>query len=254
MPAATLVSHEPAVLNAETGNNTYYQQPSPKQQTKQTSSFDAVVDTQSPFTLPTQPFSADDKRQLYNRAGSNSNYADLPQSLPTPPLHGNEEYNYHEKSSANFLSAVFERQGSQPELSTRHIDASSSGNALQNLWNYLFPSSTHFTVSDNLKFILNCCMWYLSSSLTNNTGKQILNVFKFPVTLTFVQFGLVAMWCYLVAAIFHVTTIRTPTQKIISTMTPLAAFLIVGHVFSSIAISRVPVSLVHTIKVRCRLA
>lgn len=97
-------------------------------------------------------------------------------------------------------------------------------------------------------------MWYLSSSLTNNTGKQILNVFKFPVTLTFVQFGLVAMWCYLVAAIFHVTTIRTPTQKIISTMTPLAAFLIVGHVFSSIAISRVPVSLVHTIKVRCRLA
>ncbi|KAI8072338.1 triose-phosphate transporter family-domain-containing protein [Gongronella butleri] len=91
-------------------------------------------------------------------------------------------------------------------------------------------------------------MWYIASSMTNNTGKQILNAFRFPVTLTFVQFGLVALCCFVTARVFGATHIRQPTIDIARTIVPLAVFLIVGHVFSSIAISRIPVSLVHTIK------
>lgn len=138
------------------------------------------------------------------------------------------------------------------DLSTRHVeydDDDSKGKIKNMIWSRI-PGSEHFLISDNLKFILNCCMWYISSSLTNNIGKSIMNAFRFPVTLTFIQFGLVAFWCYIVSAVFKTTHIRTPTQDILQTITPLAVFLIVGHVFSSVAISRVPVSLVHTIKVK----
>ncbi|KAL0081245.1 triose-phosphate transporter family-domain-containing protein [Phycomyces blakesleeanus] len=132
------------------------------------------------------------------------------------------------------------------DLSTRHVDTYDIS-PLQTFWQSL-PGSKHFALSDNFKFIINICMWYISSSLTNNIGKQILTSFKYPVTLTFIQFALVAMWCFLVANLASTTHIRSPTQEIVRTITPLAVFLIVGHVFSSIAISRVPVSLVHTIK------
>ncbi|CAO3646425.1 unnamed protein product [Mucor hiemalis] len=134
------------------------------------------------------------------------------------------------------------------DLSTKHVDYDNDKGKIENyVWSRI-PGSQHFVISDNLKFILNCCMWYTSSSLTNNIGKSIMNAFRFPVTLTFIQFGLVAFWCYLVSAILKTTHIRTPTHEILKTITPLAVFLIVGHVFSSVAISRVPVSLVHTIK------
>ncbi|KAI9252806.1 triose-phosphate transporter family-domain-containing protein [Phascolomyces articulosus] len=199
----------------------------------------------------------------------------MPQSLPTPPLqsssddyhpyhqhHRSESFTSHSSNNNNnnksYLSSIFtnHHHGNsspdvQSDLSTHHIDSSNTttNNPIQNLMNYVMPNNQHhFGLSDNLKFILNCCMWYMSSSLTNNTGKQILNMFRFPVTLTFIQFGLVAMWCYGVATVFGVTQIRPPTRRIAETMAPLAVFLIVGHVFSSIAISRVPVSLVHTIK------
>lgn len=138
------------------------------------------------------------------------------------------------------------------DLSTRHVDNTDDSNLKEFLWNRI-PGNKHFTISDNLKFILNCCMWYISSSLTNNIGKTIMNVFKYPITLTFVQFGLVAIWCYLISTFFTHTHIRTPTKDIVKTIAPLAVFLIIGHVFSSVAISRIPVSLVHTIKVRKRI-
>jgi hypothetical protein len=133
------------------------------------------------------------------------------------------------------------------DLTTRHVEKRYDGR-IQEMWQSVFGNG-HFTISDNMKFILNCCMWYMSSSLSNNIGKSIMNSFRFPVTLTYVQFGLVALWCYLISAVFKTTQIRKPSQVIIKTITPLAIFLIVGHVFSSIAISKVPVSLVHTIKV-----
>jgi hypothetical protein len=38
-----------------------------------------------------------------------------------------------------------------------------------------------------LTFVIVCLMWYMSSAITNNIGKEILVEFRFPVTLTFVQ-------------------------------------------------------------------
>jgi len=39
---------------------------------------------------------------------------------------------------------------------------------------------------------------YSCSSLTNNIGKQILTQFRYPLTLTFVQFGFISIftWMY----------------------------------------------------------
>lgn len=261
MPAATMVSQGPAIIvpdassdntfnhHHHNNNNNFVAKRKNSLPPSSSSSFE--LDTRSP-TSPTHYF----KQQLYNR--SNGGFSDAPQSLPTPPLPSSEEYSYpppslqpHQQqpsppSSTGFPSSAFKDHDLESDLSTRHVD-STQANPLQNLVNLVVPHQ--FSLSDNLKFILNCCMWYSSSSLTNNTGKQILNVFRYPVTLTFVQFGLVALFCYMAAVLFKITDIRRPTHRIATAMSPLAGFLIVGHVFSSIAISRVPVSLVHTIKV-----
>ncbi|KAI7852361.1 triose-phosphate transporter family-domain-containing protein [Circinella umbellata] len=284
MPSATFVSHEPAVIAADAGDGSFNTQQDLTLKQPQTS-LESTIDTRSPLSpSTTRNYFGNGKQNLYNRGGNvsgvNNNiinsYDKMPQSLPTPPLQSSsDDYHYqpqqsqshsHHRSSSTisesfantnhskgYLSSVFSTsnnsQDVQADLSTHHIDSTARNmNPIQNLMNYVMPNNTHFAVSDNLKFILNCCMWYMSSSLTNNMGKQILNMFRFPVTLTFIQFGLVAMWCYGVATLFGVTQIRSPTRRIAETMAPLAVFLIVGHVFSSIAISRVPVSLVHTIK------
>lgn len=48
---------------------------------------------------------------------------------------------------------------------------------------------------------------------------------------------------------FSGTRIRIPCRDVVMMMLPLSAFLISGHIFSSIAISNVAVSFVHTVKV-----
>jgi len=101
---------------------------------------------------------------------------------------------------------------------------------------------------DTIKFISLCLLWYLSSAITNNTGKHILNHFNFPVTLTWVQFGFVAIFCFVSSRILGFSRLRRPTKQVLSTTLPLALFQIGGHIFSSVATSMVPVSFVHTIK------
>ncbi|KAK3825380.1 MAG: triose-phosphate transporter family-domain-containing protein [Benniella sp.] len=93
-----------------------------------------------------------------------------------------------------------------------------------------------------------CLSWYFSSAVTNNIGKQIMNQFQYPVTLTFVQFWFVSVFCFLSGAVFNMTKIQRPTRGIIEMTAPLVGFQVVGHVFSSVAISRVPLSVVHTVK------
>jgi hypothetical protein len=102
---------------------------------------------------------------------------------------------------------------------------------------------------DTLKFLVYCLLWYASSAITNNTGKQLLNQFNYPVTLTWIQFGFVGFYCYSFGQGMGLTKIRCPTVDIIRRTLPLCLFQIGSHVFSSIATSQVPVSFVHTIKV-----
>ncbi|KAI8094497.1 triose-phosphate transporter family-domain-containing protein [Thamnidium elegans] len=107
---------------------------------------------------------------------------------------------------------------------------------------------SNVSLSENSKFLICCLMWYISSSLSSNSGKLIMNSFRYPVTLTIVQFLFVASWCAIMENLVKSRGIKKPTKVIIQTIVPLSLFMIVGHVFSSISISRIPVSLVHTIK------
>ena len=96
--------------------------------------------------------------------------------------------------------------------------------------------------------------------MTNTSSKTILTAFDKPATLTLVQFGFVSSYCLLfswLASTFpRLRTaipalkypIRYPSRDVIKTTLPLAAFQIGGHLLSSNATSKIPVSLVHTIK------
>lgn len=103
-------------------------------------------------------------------------------------------------------------------------------------------------------------MWYASSALTNTSAKSILNAFDKPATLTLIQFLFVSGYCILfswLAATFPALKaavpslkhgIRRPNMEVVRTTMPLAIFQIGGHLLSSNATSKIPVSLVHTIK------
>jgi len=139
------------------------------------------------------------------------------------------------------------------------------------------PNTKGFTIpsASTVGFILLCCLWYLSSALSSNTGKSILTRFRYPVTLTFVQFAFVSGYSLLVLAVRNrlgssgggggggglnkrrgsMNTlqgwgVRKPTKNMFHGTFMMSLFQIAGHVFSSMAIARVPVSTVHTIKVR----
>lgn len=105
-----------------------------------------------------------------------------------------------------------------------------------------------------------CGVWYMTSIFSNTSSKAILTALPKPVTLTIIQFAFVSGWCLLLAALarryprlkqtmpFLKYGIRPPTRDIVMTTLPLAMFQIGGHVLSSDATRRIPVSLVHTIK------
>lgn len=76
-----------------------------------------------------------------------------------------------------------------------------------------------------------------------------MQIFKFPVTLTIVQFAFISAYCLLLGSpLVGFAKLRKPTAAIIRTTLPMAAFQVGGHISSSMAISRIPVSTVHTIK------
>ena len=100
----------------------------------------------------------------------------------------------------------------------------------------------------------------MSSALTNTSSKSILNAFPQPITLTILQFAFVSGWCLLLAYLARLfpglgkaipalkNGIRYPSRDVITTTLPLALFQIGGHILSSTATEKIPVSLVHTIK------
>ncbi|CAG8712602.1 13279_t:CDS:2, partial [Ambispora leptoticha] len=132
---------------------------------------------------------------------------------------------------------------SSPGLHTDNNNNTISGR-VANLLVYIFGSVN----VDTIRFIVYCLLWYASSAITNNSGKQILNQFRYPITLTWVQFGFVLSYCYVFANWMGLTQLKSPTKLILLETIPLSLFQILGHVFSSFATSHVPVSFVHTIK------
>ncbi|KAI6860125.1 TPT-domain-containing protein [Hortaea werneckii] len=112
----------------------------------------------------------------------------------------------------------------------------------------------------SLKLILLCGLWYATSILTNTSSKAILTALRRPVTLTVIQFLLVYLWCMILSWLAKHNAslrenvpvlkngIRRPSKEILMATLPLTGFMIGGHILSSDAMSRIPVSLVHTIK------
>ncbi|GAA6020922.1 hypothetical protein JCM10207_003188 [Rhodosporidiobolus poonsookiae] len=146
------------------------------------------------------------------------------------------------------------------------LSASSSTAAPPASLTSLIPSAS------TVGFVLLCSLWYLSSAFSSNTGKSILTRFRYPVTLTFVQFAFVSGYSLLVLVLRaqvggpsgaasgglsrrrgSATTlggwgVRKPSRHMFHGTFMMSLFQIAGHVFSSMAIARVPVSTVHTIK------
>lgn len=100
----------------------------------------------------------------------------------------------------------------------------------------------------------------MTSIFTNMSSKAILTALPRPITLTTVQFAFVSGWCLVLAALarkyprmkqtmpFLKYGIRSPSKELVTATLPLTCFQIGGHILSADATSRIPVSLVHTIK------
>ncbi|KAG9770175.1 TPT-domain-containing protein, partial [Aureobasidium melanogenum] len=110
------------------------------------------------------------------------------------------------------------------------------------------------------KLIALCIIWYMTSALTNTSSKSILNALPKPATLTIVQFASVSFWCLVLTGLSSTfpslkravpalkNGLRRPSWDVFYTAFPLSIFQLLGHLLSSYATSKIPVSLVHTIK------
>lgn len=149
----------------------------------------------------------------------------------------------------------------------------------------LFPQSIqHYLPEVDIKVIVTCLIWYVTSSISSNVSKAILRDFKHPVALTELQFLVSALLC-----VSFITTVNflqipsiahTPVSKAFNSFPdgilppylsgnfkqsilekflrpnrliflatfPMGIFQFVGHVTSHKATSLIPVSLVHSIK------
>lgn len=128
-----------------------------------------------------------------------------------------------------------------------------------------------------LLFVLGCLAWYTSSSLSSNTSKALLSkgrnhttstadpqhhhdasslrppAFPYPVTLTLIHFAFVNVCCAVCASRRilgdrALTRLVKPSFSRVAEVGQLAFFNVLGQALSSLAISRVPVATVHTIK------
>lgn len=130
----------------------------------------------------------------------------------------------------------------------------------------------------NLKLISLCFIWYLTSVVSSSTTKEILKDFKYPVTLTEIQFVMNGVLCLLLLASVKLAkqafsfncskkfpdgtfpplltdnnysilkNFLFPSLLILKTTIPMGMFQFVGQIASHNSTSIIPVSLVHTIK------
>ncbi|KAH9813792.1 hypothetical protein DFH28DRAFT_1127916 [Melampsora americana] len=110
---------------------------------------------------------------------------------------------YHQDSYHHPTSTISHWDGTLPSRLSRSIHRSKTitlDDPITYQFKLIFNSSTlnkspfQSISSSHLKFLLLCSLWYTSSAISSNTGKIILNQFKFPITLTIVQSGFVAIW------------------------------------------------------------
>lgn len=92
--------------------------------------------------------------------------------------------------------------------------------------------------------------------MTNTSSKTFLNALDGPVTLTIAQFFFVAAWTGSLAQAGYAfqlgwigkAPIRRLDAHVWKATAPMSVFVLCGHLFSSVATSKIPVSTVHTVK------
>ncbi|KAH0378778.1 TPT-domain-containing protein, partial [Aureobasidium melanogenum] len=227
-----------------------------------TSQFDRRTSTSpSPATFKF-PDLSDETLQTTQEPIESNPASPMPQPLGLPPhLHSHERWQArrgsHGMNGWTPSGGTVGRHGRQKSLgeairTVRGRRASVSQNAHE------IADALKAPVSARLIFL--CAIWYTTSIMSNTSSKAILTALPKPVTLTVIQFMFVCSWCLLLswAARIHAPLrnavpvlrngIRRPSRELIMTTLPLTAFQIGGHILSSDAMSRIPVSLVHTIK------
>lgn len=168
--------------------------------------------------------------------------------------HPHEKPTGHSKSLLSTLGMDFNGSNGHglPLLPTATTSPTTSSKYHNSSWDSytarLRSSITAIRAPESMRFIIWCTLWYASSAATNNVSKQIMNSYKYPVTLTYVQFGFVALFCYIFGQGMGYTKIQRPARPVLKQMMILSLFQIAGHVFSSVALTMVTVSFAHTIK------
>ncbi|PVU91664.1 hypothetical protein BB559_004043 [Furculomyces boomerangus] len=114
----------------------------------------------------------------------------------------------------------------------------------------LAHSSYSFFQENKSAFVIAayCFLWFFSAIFSSNTGKAILNIFNYPVTLSFSHFISVAIFSVL-NGIFNPQLLNIKVSfSDLKKVAVISTNQVVGHIIGSIAVSYAPVSLVHTIK------
>lgn len=102
---------------------------------------------------------------------------------------------------------------------------------------------------DFVRIVFVCICWYIVSSSNGVIGKTILSQFPYPVTLTMVQLGSIALWSPPMLKILSVRPYEASGWAYYRKMLlPLAFGKFLSSVFAHISIWKVPVSYAHTVK------
>lgn len=144
--------------------------------------------------------------------------------------------------------------------------------------NFNFSLKSDAMALINFKLIFLCAIWYFSSVISSSTTKEILRDFKYPVSLTEIQFIMNGLLC--LTLLFSIKIFKNlanlnlhknfpngtfppqlinskysifndflrPNYLVLKTTVPMGMFQFVGQITSYNSTSIIPVSLVHTIK------
>ncbi|KAI5968512.1 hypothetical protein CANMA_002257 [Candida margitis] len=186
-----------------------------------------------------------------------------PYQLGTPPLLGSHNSSYTSiKSMLPMTPPASEATSPEPkyfDIKQRSADGKTSSVTVLKKVQLLIPP-VNYTICSL------CFIWYFFSIISSNSIKLILTKYKYPVTVTQLQFLMNAGLSLVLLFISnHYTNERiipssilppsksirqfvTPTRFILSTTVPMGCFQFIGHLTSHKATSDIPVSLVHTIK------
>ncbi|CAI4065224.1 hypothetical protein SUVZ_08G3290 [Saccharomyces uvarum] len=170
------------------------------------------------------------------------------------------------------------------EASSNHIFGQDF-TSIKEIFIHLFPHDIQGYLPDvDIRVIVICFIWYVTSSVSSNLSKTILRTFDHPIALTELQFLFSGTMCVAFASIvnlFRTPRLRhtkfskalnnfpegilpeyldgnfrnsilskflIPSKLVFLTTFPMGIFQFVGHITSHKAVSLMPVSLVHSVK------